>query len=157
MPKKKEITARERKFYDQGCKAGVKSQAKLILSAGANGHVAGEAKGYAEGKKVGLKQGKEAGLKEGRRLGFNKGYTAGEQEAYPVSYNKGASDTRKLFVAAIETKMSIADGYTDVEKWREDFKIPSWWIACLMSLWEPSYKHPDEEREVEEVVESDST
>lgn len=62
------------------------------------------------------------------------------KEVYTEAYNKGAGDNRIMFVAAIEKSMAMADGYADPLKWREDFNsIPSWWIGCLMSLWETTH------------------
>ena len=59
------------------------------------------------------------------------------QIGYETGYEKGSKDgaTRAIqdFVATVEQKLATHDGYKDPEEWRKEAKIPSWWIAVLIT------------------------
>ncbi len=150
--KEKELTPEEAKRVNTAYLKGVKSQEEPIKAARALSYECGLSKGTATGMKEGVKKGKEEGFKEGKGLGLIQGNREGKDETFPIAYEKGATDTRISFVSAIERNLSKADGYTDLEKWRDEFKIPSWWIACLFQLWEPSYKHQAEDKGVKDGI-----
>jgi len=145
--KVKPLTAAELQLYNRGVKAGITSQDTIIKKAVTEAYNSGIQKGTDDGKKEGHKKGYESGQMAGEKLGYSRGFTVGEEKFYPEGYENGKSDNRRLFVATIETKMAEADGYTDALKWRAECKMPTWWIACLMALWDPVYKHPAEKSE----------
>jgi len=105
----------------------------------AEGYQAGDAEGYKQGSKDGMKAGAEsatpAAFAQGRREGFKEGPKLTNQQ----SYARGVSETRIKFVETIERKLAEHDGFKDAIKWREERLIPAWWIAVLITLYEPSY------------------
>lgn len=110
--------------------------------------------GTAAGYKVGLKEGRTDGLKKGEAKGYEDGYRVGvgvsKKEAYLDGWRDGAIAISHQYVAAMENTLAKHDGYSDVAKWREDGKIPAWWLAAMLILWKPLGKlikppmHPKE-------------
>jgi len=103
------------------------------------GEAAGRKKGYQEGCASGKESGKKEGAKQGREEGIREGYEDGLHD--------GALRVTHRFVATIEQKLAEHDGYSSVERWRLEKTIPAWWIAVLISLWEPMERRKDIEDE----------
>ena len=118
--------------------------------------------GKEEGQKVGFQEGKETGFKNGDEKGYQRGYAkgkvVGEKEGYsqgykdgvhntyPIAYGEGRLSGKRDIVTSIEIKMADSMGFKDRQKWANEGKVPSWWIAVLMANWEPPMllKEPEE-------------